>query len=66
VELLELDEALTKLGELNERVAQVVELRVFGGLKLQEVSHVLGISERTVSGDWRVARMWLNRELSTT
>jgi RNA polymerase sigma factor (TIGR02999 family) len=63
IAVLELDEALGKLGEEDERGARVVELRVFGGLKIREIAHVLGVSVSTVEGDWRVARMWLNREL---
>jgi RNA polymerase sigma-70 factor (ECF subfamily) len=63
IEVLELDDALTRLGELDERAARVVELRSFGGLKLHEIAHALGVSMSTVEGDWRVARMWLNREL---
>ena len=64
VEILDLDEALTRLGEMDERMARVVELRFFGGLAAREIAHVLGISRRTVQEDWRVARMWLNRKLS--
>jgi RNA polymerase sigma-70 factor (ECF subfamily) len=64
VEILDLDDALTRLGELHERMGRVVELRVFVGLTAKEVGHVLSISERTVHDDWRVAKMWLRRELS--
>lgn len=63
VELLDLHEALEKLTHLNERMARVVELRAFGGLTAKEVAHVLGVSKRTVDGDWKFARMWLSREL---
>jgi RNA polymerase sigma-70 factor (ECF subfamily) len=65
VELMALDEALKKLAVLSERVGRVVELRFFGGLTVDEVAHVLGVSKRTVEGDWRTARAWLARELST-
>jgi RNA polymerase sigma factor (TIGR02999 family) len=64
VEVLELDEALTKLAGLDERMARVVEIRVFAGMTASETAFVLGISERTVHEDWRVAKMWLLHELS--
>jgi len=64
VAVLELDEALTRLAKLDERMAQVVELRVFAGMTVVEAAYVLGVSERTVHEDWRVAKIWLRRELS--
>lgn len=64
LELLELDHALTKLADKSERAAQVAELKVFGGLSGEEISEALGVSRRTVTGDWTFARMWLARELS--
>jgi RNA polymerase sigma factor (TIGR02999 family) len=63
IDLLALDEALSELAELNEREAQVVELRFFGGLSGEETAHVLGISERSVKRDWRVAKAWLGQRL---
>ncbi len=63
VDLLVMDEALTKLAALNERMARVVELRFFGGLTVDEVAHVLGVSKRTIEGDWETARAWLSRAL---
>ncbi len=63
LDVLELDRALTRFAEIDPRAAQVVELRVFGGLKEQEIAELLAVSERTVRGDWRVAAMWLAREL---
>ncbi len=63
-EVIELHEALERLAELDQRAARVVELRVFGGLTVTEVAEVLGVSARTVDGDWLVARAWLTRELS--
>jgi RNA polymerase sigma factor (TIGR02999 family) len=63
-DLLDLDRILTRLAELDERMAQVVEYRVFAGMSVEEVAHVLGVSVRTVHNDWRVAKMWLGRELS--
>ncbi len=64
VDVLMLDEALTRLSALSERMGRVVELRFFGGLTVEEVAHVLGVSKRTVEGDWEMARAWLARELS--
>ena len=63
-ELLALDEALKKLAELDARQAQVVEMRFFGGLSVAEVASMLGVSKRTVEGDWTMARAWLLRELT--
>jgi RNA polymerase sigma factor (TIGR02999 family) len=62
--VLELERALERLGELNERLAQVVELRFFGGLSVKEAAEVLGVGERTVERDWFKARSFLHRELS--
>ena len=64
IDVLDLHEALEKLTELHERMGRIVELRVFVGLTAKETAHVLGISERTVYDDWRVAKMWLRREFS--
>ena len=61
--LIELDHALESLGRLDPQQARVVELRFFGGLTVEETAEVLGISPRTVKRDWRVARLWLHREL---
>lgn len=66
VELLALDEALHRLEAIDERQAQVVECRFFGGFTIRETAEVLGISEATVSRDWTRARAWLNRELGDT
>ena len=63
LEILELDRILTRFAEIDPRAAHVVELRVFGGLREKEIAEILGVSERTVRGDWRVAAMWLSREL---
>lgn len=59
----ELDAALDSLARLDERQAQVVELRFFGGLTIDEVAEVLGVSAGTVKLDWTHARAWLYREL---
>jgi RNA polymerase sigma factor (TIGR02999 family) len=63
LDLVALDEALGKLAQLHPRQAQVVELRFFGGLGLNEVASFLGVSRRTAEGDWSMARAWLRREL---
>jgi RNA polymerase sigma-70 factor (ECF subfamily) len=63
-DLLALDEALTRLQALNERQAQVVELRYFGGLSEEETAEALKVSVRTIRRDWNFARVWLHRELT--
>lgn len=61
--LLSLQRALDKLRELDERQARIAELRFFGGLTVAEVAELLGVSKRTVEGDWTHAKAWLRREL---
>lgn len=63
-DLVALDDALAALARVDPRKAQVVELRHFGGLSVAEVAEVLAVSEQTVMRDWRLAKMWLLRELS--
>jgi RNA polymerase sigma factor (TIGR02999 family) len=63
VELLAVDEALSRLSEFDQQQAQVVELRFFGGLSIAETSLALNISAATVKRDWTTARAWLRREL---
>ena len=63
-EFVAIDTALNALAAIDERKAQVVELRFFAGLSIKETGHVLRISEETVHRDWRLARAWLLRELS--
>lgn len=63
VEILALDKALTQLGNFDERLLQVVELRYFTGLGVEEVAELLNVSSRTVKRDWRSARAWLLAEL---
>jgi len=63
MQMLALDEALTRLAGRNERLARVVELRFLGGLTVQETAEALGVSTERVRLDWRFARAWLNREL---
>ena len=61
--LVELDEALERLGAMDARAAHVVEMRFFGGFTLQETTDVLGVSIATITRDWRRARAWLHGEL---
>jgi RNA polymerase sigma factor (TIGR02999 family) len=63
-DLVALDEALAALAEVDRRKAQVVELRFFGGLSVEEVAEALKVSKETVMRDWRLAKVWLLRELS--
>jgi RNA polymerase sigma-70 factor, ECF subfamily len=62
-EVLAVDEALGTLQTVNSRQAQVVELRYFGGLSIEEVANTLNISPRSVKRDWMQARRWLFREI---
>jgi RNA polymerase sigma factor (TIGR02999 family) len=64
-DLVALDEALNGLAVVDARKGQVVELRFFGGLSVKETAEVLNVSEETVKRDWRLAKLWLMRELST-
>ena len=64
-ELLELDAALRRLGEVSPRQVRVVECRHFGGLSVAETAEALGVSERTVKSDWALARARLFQELSS-
>ncbi|MCP4589830.1 MAG: sigma-70 family RNA polymerase sigma factor [bacterium] len=64
VELLALDEALTKLEQRDPRRAQVAMLRYFAGLSIDETAEALGLSPRAVDNDWHFARAWLHRELA--
>jgi RNA polymerase sigma factor (TIGR02999 family) len=63
-DIVALDEALVSLAELDARQSQVVELRFFGGLTVEETAEVLKVSPGTVRRDWSLARAWLHRELS--
>ena len=63
-ELVALDEALAGLARFDERKAQVVELRYFGGLTGEETAEVLGLSPATVQREWQAAKLWLLRALS--
>jgi RNA polymerase sigma factor (TIGR02999 family) len=63
-DLLSLEEALTRLETIDPRAAQVISLRFFSGMSSPEVAEHLGVSVRTVEGDWAHARAWLKRELA--
>ena len=62
--MLALDEALDALARIDGRKSRVVELRYFGGLKIEETAKVLGVSVDTAKRDWRMARAWLIAELT--
>jgi RNA polymerase sigma factor (TIGR02999 family) len=62
-DLVALDDALSALAEMDERKSRVVELRFFGGLSADETAEVLGISPDTVLRDWKMAKVWLLREI---
>lgn len=61
--LLELHDSLDRLAQLDARQGRVVEMKFFGGMTIEEIAHVLGVSIGTVKNDWRFARAWLQREL---
>lgn len=63
-EFVALDDALNSLAAVDPRKSQVVELRFFGGLSVEETAEVLKVSPETVMRDWRLAKVWLLRELS--
>jgi RNA polymerase sigma factor (TIGR02999 family) len=65
-DVIAIDEALRSLAAQYERKSQVVELRFFGGLSVEETAEVLKISQETVMRDWKFAKNWLMRELSRT
>ena len=64
LDVVALDEALNALAAIDERKARVVELRFFGGLNIEETAEVLKVSPDTVMRDWRLAKVWLLRELT--
>ena len=63
-DLVALDEVLKTLTKVDPRKSQVVEMRFFGGLSVEETAEVLKVSPDTVLRDWRLAKLWLLRELS--
>jgi RNA polymerase sigma factor (TIGR02999 family) len=64
-ELLALDEALEKLAEFDRRRCEIVEMRYFGGMTVEEIADVLKVHPNTVMRDWRAAKAWLYAELTT-
>ena len=64
-DLIALDDALLELNKIDERKSRVVELRYFGGLSLEETAEVLEVSVMTVRRDWRAAKAWLYRAVTT-
>ena len=63
-DVVAVDEALKRLAEVDERQARIVEMRFFGGLSVEEVAAVMGVSKRTVEGEWTMIKAWLRRELT--
>lgn len=63
-QLLVVDETLERLGAVDPQLAQIVELRYFGGLTDKEIGAAIGVSERTVQRSWRIARAWMTREMA--
>lgn len=63
-DLVALDEALKALSQVDSRKSQVVELRFYGGLSVDETAEVLKVSSQTVMRDWRIAKLWLLREMT--
>lgn len=64
VDLISLDDALEKLAALDPQQSRVVELKFFGGLTIEEIAEVLGISPATIKREWSLAKAWLHREVS--
>lgn len=64
VDFVALDTALSKLAEVDERKCRVIEMRFFGGLTVEETASALAVSTDTVKRDWRLARLWLLKELA--
>ncbi len=65
-ELIQLDEALSRLEEINERQSQIVECRFFGGMTIEETARVLDLGTATVKRGWTMARAWLYREMRSS
>ncbi len=64
-DVIKLDKALKELAQFDPRKAKMVELRFFGGLSVEEAAEVLEVSVDTVSRDWRLAKLWLLKELQS-
>jgi len=65
-DLVALDEALIALAAVDQRKAQVVEMRFFGGLSVEDTAEALHVSRDTVMRDWKLAKAWLLRELKAS
>ena len=63
-DILALDDALKQLAAIDPRKSQIVELRFFGGLSLEETAEILKVSSRTIRREWELAKVWLGREMS--
>jgi RNA polymerase sigma factor (TIGR02999 family) len=63
-ELIAVDDALKRLEEVDSRQAQIVEMKFFGGLSVEEIAHALDLSERTVKREWAAAKVWLHDEMA--
>ncbi|CAN0596474.1 unnamed protein product, partial [Laminaria digitata] len=66
LDLLELDNALNRLRDLDERKVRVVELLFFGGMSHAEASRIIGVSPKTIEADWYMARAWLGKQIRDT
>jgi RNA polymerase sigma factor (TIGR02999 family) len=63
IDVIALDDALAQLAQLDEQQGRIVEMRFFGGLSVEEIGEVLGISRSTVKREWNVAKAWLSRQI---
>lgn len=63
IDIIDLEDALQQLGKIAPRQEKIVEMRFYAGLKVDEIAHLLGVSERTIMYDWRMARAWLRTRL---
>jgi RNA polymerase sigma factor (TIGR02999 family) len=64
-DMLALDDALNSLAEFDPRKSQIVELRYFGGLNIEETAEIIGVSSATVKREWSTAKIWLHREITS-
>jgi RNA polymerase sigma factor (TIGR02999 family) len=64
IDLVVLDDALSRLSALDARQGLIVELRFFGGLSVEETAAIVGVSERTIKREWQISRAWLRREVA--
>jgi RNA polymerase sigma-70 factor (ECF subfamily) len=65
-DLVALDDALNALAEFDPRKSRIIELRFFGGLSIEETAEIMKIAPVTVTREWRAARAWLRREMSSS